>query len=211
MSTMVATPRPSSPMIHPVASWNSTSDDALERLPSLSFRRWKWRALTVPSGRKRGSKKSESPPGACAQNQKGIRHRSGHEPFVSGDRVEAIRGAHGLRRVRANIRAALLFRHAHANHDSGFVGGGFEALVEERDSTSGSQSRAKKVSLFSKTGTAALVIVRGQQWPDSICTARKSFAARTTWGDFSGVPPAGPRWAHTELDRPSAQERRIRS
>src|SRR5438270_785019 len=32
-------PRPGSPMSHASASWNSTSDDAFERLPSLSLRR----------------------------------------------------------------------------------------------------------------------------------------------------------------------------
>ena len=39
MSMMVRTPRPSSPMSQPAVPSNSTSDEALERLPSLSFRR----------------------------------------------------------------------------------------------------------------------------------------------------------------------------
>ena len=40
ISMIVGTPRPSSPTIRAQAPWNSTSLEALERLPSLSFRRW---------------------------------------------------------------------------------------------------------------------------------------------------------------------------
>src|SRR5262249_47537573 len=43
--------------------------EAFERLPSLSFRRWKWIAFTSPSGRKRGIKKHDRPPGACASTR----------------------------------------------------------------------------------------------------------------------------------------------
>ena len=70
ISMMVGTPRPSSPISQACAAWNSTSEEALERLPSLSFRRWKRSALTLPSGRKRGIRKQESPPGACASTRK---------------------------------------------------------------------------------------------------------------------------------------------
>ena len=46
------------------------SDDAFERLPSLSLRRWTWSAFTAPSGQKRGIRKQVSPPGACASTRK---------------------------------------------------------------------------------------------------------------------------------------------
>ena len=69
ISMMVRTPRPSSPTRQAKASTNSTSDEAFERLPSLSFSRWKRSALTAPSGRKRGIRKQVSPPGACASTR----------------------------------------------------------------------------------------------------------------------------------------------
>ena len=53
-----------------MAPWNSTSLEALERLPSLSFRRWRWNALRVPSGSTRGSAKHDSPSSACASTRK---------------------------------------------------------------------------------------------------------------------------------------------
>src|SRR5712691_2573761 len=66
---IVGTPRPSSPTIQPCASLNSTSLEALERLPSLSFRRWMWNPLRVPSGSQRGSRKHDRPRGAWASTR----------------------------------------------------------------------------------------------------------------------------------------------
>jgi hypothetical protein len=67
---MVRTPAPSAPMRKAKAPANSTSLDALERLPSLSLSRCSRSALTEPSGGKRGTKKQVSPPGACASTRK---------------------------------------------------------------------------------------------------------------------------------------------
>ena len=66
---IVGTPRPSSPTIRAQAPRNSTSLEALERLPSLSLSRWMWIALRSPSGVKRGMKKQESPPSAWARTR----------------------------------------------------------------------------------------------------------------------------------------------
>src|SRR4029077_9351976 len=110
---MVATPRPSSPMAQACAPANSTSEDAFERLPSLSFRRWKCRPFTLPSGRKRGIRKQVSPPAAWDSTadahlivapgcrgtpEKTSRHGRGHNPLVAGDDVFGARAAfaHGL-------------------------------------------------------------------------------------------------------------------
>ena len=57
ISMIVGTPRPGSPTICAHAPCSSISLDAFERLPSLSFSRWMWKALRVPSGRIRGSAK----------------------------------------------------------------------------------------------------------------------------------------------------------
>ena len=67
---MIGTPRPSSPTRRAHAPSNSTSLEAFERLPSLSFSRWRWNAFFVPSGSTRGSRKQESPPGAWARTRK---------------------------------------------------------------------------------------------------------------------------------------------
>src|SRR3979409_407432 len=70
ISMIVGTPRPSSPIIRPHVPSNSTSLEALERLPSLSLSRWRRNTLRSPSGVKRGTAKHESPPSACASTRK---------------------------------------------------------------------------------------------------------------------------------------------
>src|SRR5258708_4666916 len=76
MSMIVLMPAPGSPTISPMAPANSTSEEALERLPSLSFRRWKRKPLFSPS------------------------------PLSPGG-------------IGANVGAALLFGHAHAERQPG--------------------------------------------------------------------------------------------
>src|SRR5256885_3113216 len=63
---IVRTPSPSAPNGQPIASSYSISADAFDRLPSLSFKRCRRIALRVPSGRTRGSRKHDRPPGAWA-------------------------------------------------------------------------------------------------------------------------------------------------
>ena len=60
ISTMVRTPRPSSPTSQPVAPSYSISDEALDLLPSLSLRRMKRIALRSPPGSTRGTRKQDS-------------------------------------------------------------------------------------------------------------------------------------------------------
>ena len=54
ISMMVRTPAPSGPTRSAQAAWNSTSDEALDLLPSLSFSRWNRSVFWLPSGRWRG-------------------------------------------------------------------------------------------------------------------------------------------------------------
>ena len=67
---IVGTPRPSSPIIRAQAPRNSTSLEALERFPSLSLRRWMWKALRSPSGVQRGIRKQEIPDSVWARTRK---------------------------------------------------------------------------------------------------------------------------------------------
>ena len=69
ISMMVATPRPGSPTRQAKAPEYSTSADALDRLPSLSFSRWTCMALRLPSGSTRGSRKQVRPSGAWARTR----------------------------------------------------------------------------------------------------------------------------------------------
>ena len=66
-------------------AWNSTSEEALERLPSLSLRRWKRSALTLPSGQEARQQEAGEPALRLRQHQERIAHRRRHEPFVAGE------------------------------------------------------------------------------------------------------------------------------
>src|SRR4051812_6355860 len=70
ISMIVGTPRPGSPSMRPQAPLNSTSDDALDLLPSLSLRRCSWKpSFLVPSGKKRGTAKHERPSSVWASTR----------------------------------------------------------------------------------------------------------------------------------------------
>ena len=62
-------PRPGSPTSQAAACRYSTSDEALEVLPSLSFSRWMCMAFLLPSGSTLGSRKQLRPSGACASTR----------------------------------------------------------------------------------------------------------------------------------------------
>ena len=69
ISMIVRTPWPSAPTSQATVSSNSGSLLALLRLPSLSLSRWMRKVLRVPSGSTRGTRKQDSPPGACASTR----------------------------------------------------------------------------------------------------------------------------------------------
>ena len=108
-------------MRQPKAPSNSTSEEALERLPSLSLSRWRRIALTLPSGRKRGTRKQVRPPGAWASTRKAshIGADMNHLWPVSAVFV----ACSGLRPggVGPDVGAALLLGHPHAEGDGGLL------------------------------------------------------------------------------------------
>ena len=111
-------------MSQPVASWNSTSDEAELVLEALEVER-----IDGAIWQKTRHQKERQAARRLGQYQEGVRHRCGHEPLVPSDRVEALGVAHGLCRVGADISAALFLGHSHADGHAGLVDGGFEALV----------------------------------------------------------------------------------
>ena len=80
---------PGSPTSSPMAPSNSTSDEALERLPSLSFSRWKRKPLLSPVAEQPRHQEAGEPLLRLRQHEEGVRHRRRHEPFVAGEAVEA--------------------------------------------------------------------------------------------------------------------------
>ena len=70
MPMMVATPRPSSPTRRAQAPHSSTSLDAFDQSPSLSFNRISRKALRLPLASRRGIRKQVNPAGACASTRK---------------------------------------------------------------------------------------------------------------------------------------------
>ena len=70
MSRIVRMPASGVPSRKPNVSVNSTSEEAFERLPSLSFSRWKRRPLAEPSSRRRGTRKQPRPSRVCASMTK---------------------------------------------------------------------------------------------------------------------------------------------
>ena len=70
ISMMVRTPRPSSPTIQASAPRSSVSLEALDALPIFFLSRNTCIGFLVPSGRQRGSRKHDRPPGACASTRK---------------------------------------------------------------------------------------------------------------------------------------------
>jgi len=175
MSRIVRTPRPSSPTIRAHVSWYSISDDALEWLPSLSFRRWTKRRLRVPSGRQRGTRKHESPRAVLARvrNASDIGAEQNHLWPVSryslpGPPAPTGRATVLLARtseppcfsVIAMPKVAPLFS------STGMQRGSYDRAV-----TFGSHSAAISGCRRS-AGTTAYVIVSGQHTPASTCDSR---------------------------------------
>ena len=117
---------------------NSTSLEALERLPSLSLSRWMWKGLRSPSGVQRGNRKQEMPPSAWARTRKAS-HIGAEQNHLWP--VELVLGAgpaavqrRARRRVGADVGAALLLGHRHPAEG---------AALARRPAASARRSRAR--------------------------------------------------------------------
>ena len=99
MSAICLKPACGSPISQATAPSSRTSPLAMERVPSLSFRRTMRSALAVPSGSVRGIRNSATPfrPGGppCirASTSASFRVGVGAEPLVAVERVGAVRAA----------------------------------------------------------------------------------------------------------------------
>ena len=184
ISMIVGTPRPGSPTIRAQAPSSSISLDAFERLPSLSFRRWMWKALRVPSGRIRGSAKHDRPSGGLREHEEQVAHRRRAEPLVAGERVLAARPAAAVRAARATVVFARtseppcfsVIAIPHSALALPATSSGSYVVAVSRGSHSAASSGCAR-----SAGTAANVIVIGQAKPPSGCAAVRYSAVRATW------------------------------
>ena len=202
---IVRTPRPSSPSRCATVPSNSSSDDALDRLPSLSLRRTTSSRLRVPSGSTRGTTKQVTPPVGLRQHQEDVVHRRRGEPLVAVQRVLAVdRRRPRLGDVGADVGAALLLGHPHAG-ERAELGRGAAAGPGRRtcDASSGVHSFASASSARS-AGTAAYVIEIGQPWPGSVCDQAMKPGGPAHVGVRRRPTPTAPRPARGRPRAPSA-------
>ena len=144
ISTIVRTPRPSSPSRTAYVFANSISLEALERLPSLSLSRWIRNTLRVPSGSTRGTTKQVTPASGLGQAR-------GRRRSWVPSRTTCARSAGSCRPRRASavvvfgadVGAALLLRHRHTGDQPDLLRGGAQPeVVRARRTDRGSSPRS---------------------------------------------------------------------
>ena len=80
---IVATPRPGSPTMRAQAPCSSTSEEALEWLPSLSFRRWMRNGCASRrAGSAAAGSRTAPAPSVLREDEEEVRHRRRAEPLV---------------------------------------------------------------------------------------------------------------------------------
>ena len=173
ISTMVRTPRPSSPTGHAMAPRYSISEEALALSPSLSFSRWISTPLRSPSGAPARDEEAAQPALRIGQGQEGVGHGGRAEPLVADQLIGARADRIGAGGVGAHVRAALLFGHCHAERRGPLLLGGQHAAVivagqHPRDPLGGeagrlAQGRHRGVGHRHGTGDAALGLGHQEQ------------------------------------------------
>ena len=148
--------------------WNSTSLDAFERLPSLSFSRCSANVFRLPSASTRGTTKQLSPSGAWASTRNTSTCGAEQNHLCPFSRYSpSLPAGVGGGQVGPDVRAALLLGHPHPGEHPGLLRRGQPAYVVRRSTAScGIHSAASRSSACS-AGTAAYVIEIGQPWPGS--------------------------------------------
>src|SRR5579871_763865 len=177
---MVCTPLPSSPTTWAHACSNSTSLDAFARLPILSFSRWIWKALRLPSEVQRGRRKQLRPCGACAKtrNASHIGAETNHLcPVIKYSRELPIRSARVVLALTSEPPCFSVIPMPSSTPD--FSLGGTKRGSYVDDIMRGSHSAARSGSSRNEA-TAENVIDIGQVCPASFCAVSIISAARAT-------------------------------
>ncbi len=194
ISMMVRTPRPSSPSRCAQVPSSSSSEDAFERLPSLSLRRTTSSRFRVPSGRTRGTRKQVTPPGAWASTRNTsfigaeVNHlcpKSSYSPSTDVATADVT-----LARTSEPPCFSVMPMPASAPALSA-TGRTPKSYVV--DASFGVHSLAS-ASSTRRAGTAAYVMEIGHPCPGSVCDQAMKPAARRTWAcgssEVQGVAPS---------------------
>ncbi len=198
---MVRTPRPSSPTRRAHVPSNSTSPDAFDRLPSLSFSRWIANTLCVPSSSTRGTRKQVRPSfpegDACAstRNPSDIGAEQNHLCPVSRYSPAASSGFAAVVFARTSLPPCFSVIPM-PNSTPPFCAAGRSPSSYTCEVSRGSHSAASSGSVRS-AGTAAWVIETGQPCPASACDHTKNPAARRrcpAGRPHASVSPAPTAW-----------------
>src|SRR5699024_2774270 len=203
--------------IQPTVPSNSTSDEALDLLPNLSFRRCTRNGFRSPPGRTRGTRKQLSPSGACASTrnasdcgaeQNHLWPRSAYMPSPDPPLPEpcspappgaspGVTGSATVVLARTSEPPCFSVM-AMPNSTPDLVAGSRSCGSYSRDSSAGSHSAASP-GLMRSDGTTACVMDSGQPCPASICETSMNPAARST------LAP-GPGAAHADVCSPRETE-----
>src|SRR6188508_2115707 len=194
---MVEMPRPSSPTSTPHAFSNSTSQLLLERLPTLSFRRWMWTEFLPPSGRQRGTKKQVGPRSSVLASTRWPSHIGAEKNHLwparrySGPHAPSPAGAARVVLVRRSLPPCFSVMPMPTVMERFCVSGTSRASCS-RDASS-VPTAAYSGPFRRIRGMQALVIVVGQVEPDSIwlhvqrcrvcCPGRGPFVEERQVGD----------------------------
>ena len=100
--------------------------EALERLPSLSFRRWRRKSCASRRGARAGAGSTRAA-GRVGEHEEGVAHRRRAEPLVPGEQVLAVAEPRRDRLVGAHVGAALLLGHRHPQSALSFSAAGRQA------------------------------------------------------------------------------------
>ena len=191
---IVRTPRPGSPTIQPSVPSNSTSEEALDLLPSLSLRRCTRNGLRSPPGRTRGTRKQLSPSGAwastrnasdCGAEQNHLCPRRAYMPApASVPAPPTVTGSAVVVLARTSEPPCFSVM-AMPNSTPDLVAGSRSSGSYTVDSSAVSHSAASS-GLIRNDGTTACVIDSGQPCPASICETSMNPAARSTFAPSPG-------------------------
>ena len=204
MSMIVEMPAPGSPTRYAPAPSNSASDVALERLPSLSFRRIRRMAFFVPSGRKRGIRKQVGPSIVCASTR--------CASLIGAEKnhlCPVIRHSPSRESSARVVFAATSLPPCFSVIPMPMVTPALFAMTREEESywrerICGSQASARS-GAWAIAATEALVMVIGQIWPASTCEVMNSRAARASVRTLASASVA----SQVEACSPAATLRRM--
>ncbi len=170
---------------------NSTSAEAFRTVAQLVLQPLDQKALRLPSGRTRGTRKQVRLAGGVREHQERVRHGCRAEPLVPGQHVRA-----GLRRAVppwcSRGRRCRPASRSCPSRTARLASAPRAAAAGRRPWTSAGAPTRRPVPIGAQRGTAACVIDSGQQVPASTCVQTRKPAARRTCPEGRVHAPVSP-------------------